>query len=175
MTQLREAMAQAVKAPEVVKTFETAAARRLSGRAGIFKIRSGRQRAAGRGGEEDRQGGVAEPASHSFVRTTSRGRIHLAGLAFIARAESRVTSKSKERTSSKQTQRIVLSLAVRSPALALVQPLRPSQEYRGTWTADGLHARRLASLRRSDPGCQPDVACLRQNTPQLSSGCRAGI
>ena len=57
---------------------------RLSGRAGICKIRRGRQRAAGRGGEEDRQGGVKrfqakwkpktrqnfrEPASHFFVRT----------------------------------------------------------------------------------------------------------
>ena len=46
---------------------------RLSRCAGVCKIRRGRQRAAGRGGEEDRQGRVAEPgsnfepASHFFV------------------------------------------------------------------------------------------------------------
>ena len=99
MTRLREAMAQAVKAPEVIKTFETAGSPvAYHGRAGIFKIRRGRQRAAGRGGEEDRQGRVAEPASHFFVRTNVAWPHSFDRLDARRRAEFRVNLKSKERT-----------------------------------------------------------------------------
>ena len=72
-----------------------------------------------------------------------------------------------------QTQRIVLSMAIAIGGLGAAAPAS-SQEYRGTW--------------EQQMACTPDVwrlcsdqipdvsritACLRQNTPQLSSGCRA--
>jgi hypothetical protein len=70
-------------------------------------------------------------------------------------------------------QRIVLSLAVAIAGIGAVTSAS-SQEYRGTW--------------EQQMACTPDVwrfcgdqvpdvsrivACLRQNTPQLSNGCRA--
>ena len=59
MTRLREAMAQAVKSPEVTKTFETAGSPVAYLDAPEFsKFVADDQRAPDRGGEEDRQGGV---------------------------------------------------------------------------------------------------------------------
>jgi len=40
-------------------------------------------------------------------------------------------------------------------------------------TTNGLHARRLAAVRRASPRCGQNRACLRRNTPQLSGQCRA--
>ena len=72
--------------------------RRLSGRAGILKIRRGRQRAAGRGGEEDRQGRVAEPASHFFVCTNVAWPHSFDRLNAVAARSSASTRNRKERT-----------------------------------------------------------------------------
>ena len=59
MTRLREAMAQAVVSPEVIKTLETAGSPVAYMDAPEFaKFVDSRQRAADRGGEEDRQGGI---------------------------------------------------------------------------------------------------------------------
>lgn len=70
------------------------------------------------------------------------------------------------------TQRIVLSLAV----IAGVGSAIPAsaQEYRGTWEqqiACTPDVWRLCGDQIPDVG--RIVACLRQNTPQLSTGCRA--
>ena len=61
MTRLREAMAQAVKNPEVIKTFEIAGSPVAYMDAPEFsQIRRRGQRAPDRGGEENRQGGIGE-------------------------------------------------------------------------------------------------------------------
>ena len=72
-----------------------------------------------------------------------------------------------------QTQRIVLSLAVAIGAAGVIVPAS-SQEYRGTWEqqmACTPDVWRLCGDQIPDVG--RIVACLRQNTPQLSNGCRA--
>jgi len=72
-----------------------------------------------------------------------------------------------------QTQRIVLSLAIAIGAAGVIAPAS-SQEYRGTWeqqmacTPDVWHL-----CGDQIPDVSRIVACLRQNTPQLSSNCRA--
>jgi hypothetical protein len=69
--------------------------------------------------------------------------------------------------------RIVLSLALAIAATAVVAPAS-SQEYRGTWEqqmACTPDVWRLCSDQVPDVG--RIVACLRQNTPQLSNNCRA--
>jgi len=72
------------------------------------------------------------------------------------------------------TQRIVLSLAIAiGGAVCAIAPAS-SQEYRGTWEqqmACTPDVWRLCSDMVPDVG--RIVACLRQNTPQLSSNCRA--
>ena len=71
-----------------------------------------------------------------------------------------------------QTQRIVLGLAVAIGGAGLIAPAS-SQEYRGTWEqqmACTPDVWRLCSDQVPDVG--RIVSCLRQNTPQLSSGCR---
>jgi hypothetical protein len=71
------------------------------------------------------------------------------------------------------TQRIVLSLAVAIAGIGAVSPAS-SQEYRGTWEqqmACTPDVWRLCGDQIPDVG--RIVACLRQNTPQLSSNCRA--
>ena len=66
MTRLREAMAQAVKSPEVIKTFETAGSPVAYMDAPEFsKFVEADSRAPGRGGEEDRQGGVGQATTLS--------------------------------------------------------------------------------------------------------------
>ena len=68
------------------------------------------------------------------------------------------------------TQRIVLSLAI---AVGALSPAF-SEEYRGTWEqqmACTPDVWRLCSDQIPDAG--RIVSCLRQNTPQLSNGCRA--
>lgn len=71
-----------------------------------------------------------------------------------------------------QTQRIVLGLAVAIGGAGLIAPAS-SQEYRGTWEqqmACTPDVWRLCSDQVPDVG--RIVSCLRQNTSQLSSGCR---
>jgi hypothetical protein len=72
-----------------------------------------------------------------------------------------------------QAQRIVLSLAVTIAGMGAVSTAS-SQEYRGTWEqqmACTPDVWRLCGDQIPDVG--RIVACLRQNTPQLSSNCRA--
>jgi len=72
-----------------------------------------------------------------------------------------------------QTQRIVLGLVIVIGSIGAVAPAS-SQEYRGTWEqqmACTPDVWRLCSDQVPDVG--RIVACLRQNTPQLSSNCRA--
>ncbi len=71
------------------------------------------------------------------------------------------------------TQRIVLGLAVAMSATGVIAPAS-SQEYRGTLEqqmACTPDVWRLCGDKVPDVG--RIVACLQQNTPQLSSGCRA--
>jgi hypothetical protein len=73
-----------------------------------------------------------------------------------------------------QTQRIVLSLAVAIAGIGTIAAPASSQEYRGTWEqqmACTPDVWRLCGDQIPDVG--RIVACLRQNTPQLSNGCRA--
>jgi hypothetical protein len=72
-----------------------------------------------------------------------------------------------------QTQRIVLGLAIAIGGIGAVAPAS-SQEYRGTWEqqmACTPDVWRLCGDQIPDVG--RIVTCLRQNTPQLSSNCRA--
>jgi hypothetical protein len=72
-----------------------------------------------------------------------------------------------------QAQRIVLSLAVAIAGMGVVSTAS-AQEYRGTWEqqmACTPDVWRLCGDRI--PDVSRIVACLRQNTPQLSNGCRA--
>ena len=69
-----------------------------------------------------------------------------------------------------RTQRIVLALALSMAAANVAS----AQEYRGTWEqqmACTPDVWRLCGDQIPDVG--RIVSCLRQNTPQLSSGCRA--
>ena len=71
------------------------------------------------------------------------------------------------------TQRIVLGLAIAIGATGVIAPAS-SQENRGTWEqqmACTPDVWRLCGDKVPDVG--RIVACLQQNTPQLSSGCRA--
>lgn len=72
-----------------------------------------------------------------------------------------------------RTQRIVLGLAIAIGGVGALAPAS-SQEYRGTWEqqmACTPDVWRLCSDQVPDVG--RIVTCLRQNTPQLSSNCRA--
>ena len=72
-----------------------------------------------------------------------------------------------------QTQRIVLGLAVAIAGIGAVTPAS-SQEYRGTWEQQMACTPDVWRLCGSEvPDVGRIVACLRQNTPQLSNGCRA--
>jgi hypothetical protein len=69
-----------------------------------------------------------------------------------------------------RTQRIVLGLAV---AIGGVAPAS-SQEYRGTWEQQMACTPDVWRLCSDQvPDVSRIVACLRQNTPQLSTNCRA--
>ena len=69
-----------------------------------------------------------------------------------------------------RTQRIVLGLAI---AIGGIAPAF-SQEYRGTWEQQMACTPDVWRLCGDQiPDVNRIVACLRQNTPQLSSGCRA--
>jgi hypothetical protein len=71
------------------------------------------------------------------------------------------------------TQRIVLSLAVAIAGVGAVTPAS-SQEYRGTWEQQMACTPDVWRLCGDQiPDVSRIVACLRQNTPQLSNGCRA--
>ena len=70
--------------------------------------------------------------------------------------------------------RIVLSLALAIGSVGALQSTAFAQEYRGTWEqqmACTPDVWRLCSEQVPDVG--RIVACLRQNTPQLSNNCRA--
>ena len=72
-----------------------------------------------------------------------------------------------------QTQRIVLSLAIAIAGIGAAAPAS-SQEYRGTWEQQMACTPDVWRLCGDQiPDVSRIVACLRQNTPQLSSGCRA--
>ena len=72
-----------------------------------------------------------------------------------------------------RTQRIVLSLAVAIGAAGVIAPAS-SQEYRGTWEQQMACTPDVWRLCGDQiPDVSRIVACLRQNTPQLSSNCRA--
>ena len=70
--------------------------------------------------------------------------------------------------------RIVLSLALAIGSAGALQSAASAQEYRGTWEqqlACTPDVWRLCS--DQVPDVSRIVTCLRQNTPQLSNGCRA--
>jgi hypothetical protein len=72
-----------------------------------------------------------------------------------------------------QTQRIVLGLALAIAGLGAVAPAS-SQEYRGTWEQQMACTPDVWRLCSDQvPDVSRIVACLRQNTPQLSNNCRA--
>ena len=72
-----------------------------------------------------------------------------------------------------QTQRIVLGLALAIAGLGAVAPAS-SQEYRGTWEQQMACTPDVWRLCSDQvPDVNRIVSCLRQNTPQLSNGCRA--
>jgi hypothetical protein len=72
-----------------------------------------------------------------------------------------------------QTQRIVLSLAVAIGGMGVVSTAS-SQEYRGTWEQQMACTPDVWRLCGDQiPDVSRIVACLRQNTPQLSRDCRA--
>src|SRR3954465_12923106 len=71
-------------------------------------------------------------------------------------------------------QRVMLSLALAIGGVGVLQSTALTQEYRGTWEqqmACTPDVWRLCSDQVPDVG--RIVACLRQNTPQLSNNCRA--
>ena len=82
--------------------------------------------------------------------------------------------KSNEGDPSMRTQRIVLSLVIAiGGAMSVVAPVS-SQEYRGTWEQQMACTPDVWRLcGDAIPDVNRIVACLRQNKPQLSGGCRA--
>ena len=71
------------------------------------------------------------------------------------------------------TQRIVLSLAIAIGAMGAIAPAS-SQEYRGTWEQQMACTPDVWRLCSDQvPDVSRIVACLRQNTSQLSTNCRA--
>jgi hypothetical protein len=72
-----------------------------------------------------------------------------------------------------RTTRIVITLASLACGVAFQNPAR-SQEYRGTFEQQLACTGDVLSLCGDQiPDTNRIVACLRQNTPQLSNGCRA--
>ena len=72
------------------------------------------------------------------------------------------------------TQRIVLSLAIAIGGAASAIAPASSQEYRGTWEQQMACTPDVWRLCSDHvPDVSRIVACLRQNTPQLSNNCRA--
>jgi hypothetical protein len=72
-----------------------------------------------------------------------------------------------------QTHRIVLGLALVIAGIGAVAPAS-SQEYRGTWEQQMACTPDVWRLCSDQvPDVSRIVSCLRQNTPQLSHGCRA--
>jgi len=73
-----------------------------------------------------------------------------------------------------QTKRVVLSLALSVGCGVAVQSMASAQEYRGTWEQQMACTPDVWRLCSDQiPDVNRIVACLRQNTPQLSNNCRA--
>jgi hypothetical protein len=73
-----------------------------------------------------------------------------------------------------RAQRIVLSLAVAIGGGIMVQSSVVAEEYRGTWEQQMACTPDVWRLCSDQvPDVSRIVACLRQNTPQLSNNCRA--
>ena len=71
-------------------------------------------------------------------------------------------------------QRLVLSLAVAIGSVGALQSGTIAEEYRGTWEQQMACTPDVWRLCGDQvPDVSRIVACLRQNTPQLSNGCRA--
>jgi len=71
-------------------------------------------------------------------------------------------------------QRIVLSLALAIGSVGALQNTALGQEYRGTWEQQMACTPDVWRLCSDQvPDVTRIVACLRQNTPQLSNNCRA--
>ena len=107
-----------------------------------------------------------DPWPHSFAS--------LKQIAARNPARARIRSNSnRTRAPGMQTQRIVLSMAIAIGGLGAAAPAS-SQEYRGTWEQQMACTPDVWRLCGDQiPDTNRIVACLRQNTPQLSSGCRA--
>jgi len=70
--------------------------------------------------------------------------------------------------------RIVLSLALAIGSVGALQSTAFAQEYRGTWEQQMACTPDVWRLCSDQvPDVSRIVACLRQNTPQLSNNCRA--
>jgi len=73
-----------------------------------------------------------------------------------------------------RTQRIVLRLALVIGGLGAATGAAFAEEYRGTWEQQMACTPDVWRLCSSEiPDANRIVACLQQNTPNLSSGCRA--
>ena len=70
--------------------------------------------------------------------------------------------------------RIVLSLALAIGSVGALQTIAFAEEYRGTWEQQMACTPDVWRLCGEQiPDVSRIVACLRQNTPQLSNNCRA--
>jgi hypothetical protein len=73
-----------------------------------------------------------------------------------------------------QTKRVVLSLALSIGCSIAIQNAASAEEYRGTWEQQMACTPDVWRLCSDQiPDVTRIVACLRQNTPQLSNNCRA--
>jgi hypothetical protein len=73
-----------------------------------------------------------------------------------------------------QMKRVVLSLALSISCGVAVHTAASAEEYRGTWEQQMACTPDVWRLCSDQiPDASRIVACLRQNTPQLSNGCRA--
>ena len=188
MTRLREAMAQVVKAPEVIKTFETAGSPvAYHGRAGIFEIRRRGQRAPDRGGEEDRQGGVGRRTSgrhwHSHFRccraNLAQAVIQLSGANLLAacigaRRNQRASTPNRE-GSDMRMHHIALSLALtlgcrRSPLQSAASAEEYAEPWNSRWPARRMFGGSAATRFRTSTGSWHACGKTRRSFP---SGCRA--
>ena len=73
-----------------------------------------------------------------------------------------------------RARRIALGFVIATSAVAAIQSVASAEEYRGTWEQQMACTPDVWRFCASQiPSVDGIVACLRQNTPQLSSSCRA--